>query len=154
MTPFAALADITARYPDELVVLAADPATGLQVDARVEAALIDASAEMRAILAARYTPAEIARLDEPSRDILRAFAIHIALYRVALSFARQTEAIKERYDIAIKRLEAIAAGRGGLGLDGGSDDADPTAPGGAIAPNEAVVDAPERVMTRQRLGGW
>jgi phage gp36-like protein len=153
MAAFATLADLIARYPSEATILAADESTGVRDDARIAAALGDASAEIGGILAARYTREELARIDEDSRAVLRVYAIDIALYRVALSFARQTEAIAERYAIAIKRLEAIAAGKAALTFDGpaGTGGAEPA---GAVSPNEAIVEAAERVMTRDRLRGW
>jgi phage gp36-like protein len=155
MPAFAALADVIARYPSEATILAADETTGVRDDSRIEAALGDASAEIGGILAARYTRDELARIDEDSRAMLRVYAIDIALYRVALSFSRQTEAIAERYAIAIKRLEAIAAGKAGLTVDGpGGGGTGGAEPAGAVSPNEAIVEAAERVMTRDRLRGW
>ena len=151
--PFATRADIEARHPREIAVLAADEQTR-QVDwPRVEAAVVDVSTEIRAILAARYTPAQMDRLDEESEGVLRLFAVDMALYRVSLSFGRQTEANKLRYDNAIKRLEGIAAGRGGLTMT--SDTVTATGDGidgGSIAPNEAVIVGVERMFTRDRLG--
>jgi len=152
VTPFATIADAEARYPDELVTLGADRATGLRADDRIEATLVDASAEIRAILRARYTGEDFARLDQDSLGLLRAYAIDIALYRVALSFARSNDRVKERAELAVKRLEAIAAGRGALSFVGESGAGEPAA-GGAVSPNEAIVVAPERMFTRQRMRG-
>ena len=151
MTSFATLADLEARYPAELILLAADEGTGIRDDARVESAIADASAEMRAILKARYTPEEIGRFDDDSRETLKVYAMDIALYRIALTFSRSNEKIKERYDAAIKRLEAIASGKGALTVDGSGDAAGDGI--GEVAPNEAVVDANPRVFTRDRLRG-
>ena len=154
-TAFATLALLSQRYPSELVLLAADETTGLRDDARVTAALADASAEMRGILQARYTPADLERVDPTSAEILAVYAMDIALYRVALSFSRSSDRLKETRDNAIKRLEAIAAGKGGLtilGLGGAA----PASPGasidvGEIGPNGVVIDAPERIFTRERF---
>lgn len=154
---FATLADVLARYPAEATVLAADETTRERDDARIEAALVDASAEIRAVLFARYTRAEIGRIDDDSRGVLRIYATDIALYRVALSFGRSNERIKERYDVALKRLEAIAAGKGALTFDGpgGAGTGGGTLPGepNDVGPAEPLVVAPERVFTRDRLRG-
>jgi phage gp36-like protein len=143
--PFAARADIEARYPREVEVLAADEDTRLVDWARVDAALSDVSAEIRVILQGRYTPAEIGALDEESLGALKLFAIDMALYRVSLSFGRQTEAIKARYDAAVARLEGIAKGRGGLTFvaDAGA--------ASALSPSEVLIEAPERVFTRDTM---
>lgn len=152
MTAYATIADLEARYPAELALVAADEQTGLRDDIRISHGLSDASIEIRAILAARYAPADLAALDQPSLDVLRVYAMDIAFYRIALSFARSTDAIKERYDQAIKRLEAIAAGKGALTttLNGSGDGASDT--GGDVGQNEVLVVAPERLFTRERLG--
>lgn len=152
MTAYATIADLEARYPAELALVAADEQTGLRDDIRIGHGLSDASIEIRAILAARYASADLAALDQPSLDVLRVYAMDIAFYRIALSFARSTDAIKERYDQAIKRLEAIAAGKGALTttLTGSGDGASDT--GGDVGQNEVLVVAPERLFTRERLG--
>ncbi|RAI25303.1 hypothetical protein CH338_31400, partial [Rhodoplanes elegans] len=80
----------------------------------MNAGLDDATAEVRAILAARYTRDELSRLDDDARATLRLYTIDIALYRVALSFGRSNDRIKERYDVAIQRLAAMAAGKAAL----------------------------------------
>jgi len=151
MTVYATVADLEARYPAELALVAADEQTGLRDDIRIGHGLSDASIEIRAILAARYAAADLAALDQPSLDVLRVYAMDIAFYRIALSFARSTDAIKERYDQAIKRLEAIAAGKGALTttLTGSGDGASET---GDVGQNEVMVVAPERLFTRERLG--
>lgn len=153
MIAYATLADIDARYPNELITLAADETTGDVDQNRVTAALADASTEVRGILKARYSTKELENLDEDSQGILLVYTIDIALYRVALSFSRSNERIKERYDMAIKRLEAIASGKGGLsflpGSSGASSDDDPA----VTSPNEVLIDAPERVFTRDRFRG-
>jgi len=150
MTTFATLGDLADRYPQDLTLLAADETTGLRDDGRIERALADASAEVAGILRARYTAADLGRVDADSRGILAVYTMDIALYRVALAFSRQTDAIRERRDQAVRRLEAIAAGRGGLTFDG---DPDGGPAGGAASPQMVLVDAPPRVFTRQRFGG-
>lgn len=155
-TAFATLDQIAARHPAELVLLAADETTGFRDDARVEAALADASAEMRGILQARYTPADLDALDDVSREIAAVYCMDIALYRVALSFARSSDRLKEARDNAVKRLEAIASGKGGLTVIGGSTGSTGSTPSTVadtqeIGPNGVVIDAPERIFTRERF---
>lgn len=153
MTSYATLSDLQSRYPNELTLLAANEATGLRDDVRISLALADASSEIRAILQARYSPADLAALDAPSLDLLKIYCMDIALYRISLSFARSNEAIKERYDASIKRLEAIAAGKGALTSTPGSGGGSGTGPDvGSVGQNEVVVVAPERMFTRERLG--
>src|SRR5690606_31601370 len=104
----------------------------------------DASRQVRAILLGRYSTAELERLDAEGRGLLLVYAMDIALYRVALSFSRLTDEIRERHTSAVKRLEGIAAGRGGLSFTGGNGQA-------VNSPNGVVVDAPERFFTRERM---
>jgi phage gp36-like protein len=139
-----------ARFPHELTLVAADENTGLRDDARIGFGLNDASTEIRAILAARYSAADLSGLDQSSLDVLRVYAIDIAFYRIALAFSRSSENIKERYDQAIKRLEAIAAGKGALTTSTSSGSADE--PSADLGQNEVIVSAPERMFTRERLG--
>lgn len=153
MQPYATIADIEARFRDQLTLVAADEQTGLRDDVRIESGLLDASIEIRSILAGRYAPAELDSLDEASLQILKVYAIDVAFYRIALDFSRSTDNIKERYDQAIKRLEAIVAGRGALTTTGGpGGGTDPAVDVGEIGQNEVVLTAPDRVFTRDRLG--
>ena len=124
-------------------------------DARVDAALRDASAEIRAVLMSRYDEADFERLTEPSAEVLRAFAIDIALYRVALSFARSSERLQTNYDAIIKRLQAIADGKGKLSFTGDASGGAPLEPGLDGASNSHVkVESAERLFTRERMRGW
>lgn len=154
MTAYASQSDIETRYPEELILLAANEADG-SVDAdRVDGALSAASTEIRGILKARYGNTDLANLDVDSLELLKVYAIDIGLYRVALSFSRSNDEIKERAEAAVKRLEAIASGKGGLSFlssgngDGASDDTTALS-----SPNEVLIDVPDRVFTRNRLRG-
>lgn len=152
---FASSADLQARHPTELAVLAADDATRQVDPARVDAALADVSTEIRAILGSRYTPDELARVDDAGAAVLRLFAIDMALYRVAYP-PRVTEAIRIRYETAVSRLRDMARGVGGLtvGPAAGAGGAGSGAPasGSSGSPNEVLIDAPRRVFRRDRRG--
>lgn len=152
MIAYATLTDLTERHPQEVILLGADETTGLLDEVRVTRALEDASIEARTILQGRYTRFELDRLDADGRAILAIYVMDIALYRVALSFSRLTDEIRERYLAAIKRLEAIAAGKGALTFEGsGASEGDVSI--GDTSPQTVLVDAPERIFTRARLGG-
>lgn len=152
---FATLADLETRYPRELLTLAADEDTGIRDDARIEAVLHDVTVEIRAILLARYSRADLGNLDEDGRDALRVFAMAMALYRVALSFSRSSERLEKGYADAVKRLEGIAAGKGALNtVADATDSATPVEPGLAGADNGTVlVESNERLFTRTRMWG-
>lgn len=152
MQPYATIADMDARFRDQLTLVAADEQTGLRDDIRIDNSLIDASTEIRAILAARYSAADLSALDETSLAVLRLYCIDIALYRIALDFSRSTENIRERYDQAVKRLEAIASGKGALGTVTSIAPMTEGVEAGDIGQNEVVLAAPERMFTRERLG--
>ena len=152
MTAYATITDLEARFPNELTLIAASEQTGLRDDVRIGHGLSDASIEIRAILAARYSAAELAALDQSSLDVLKVYCVDIAFYRIALAFSRSTENIKERYDQAVKRLEAIAAGKGALTTSSVTSGGEPAIDAGDIGQNEVVVVGPERVFTRERLG--
>jgi phage gp36-like protein len=147
--PFAVTADVQARFPAEAAALCADEQTRLPDWSRFDEALGDASAEMRAILAARYSAAQLAAVDDDSNAVLNLHAIDMAMYRVALSFSRTTDQIKARYDNAVRRLEGIAAGKGAL------NPATPAAAeGGDLAqstPHEAILEIAPPCWGRQRL---
>lgn len=150
---FATLADIDTRYPRELLTLAADETTGIRDDARIGAVLVDVSAEIRSILLARYRGEELLRLDQDALDVLRVHAIAMALYKVALSFARSSERLREGYDTAVKALQAIAAGKGALGIAPDPGAAAPEIGSTAVDNTAVLLEANERVFTRRRLRG-
>ena len=153
MTAYATIADLAARFPNELALVAADEQTGLRDDMRIGHGLDDASTEIRAILAARYSAADLAALDDGSLAVLKVYCVDIAFYRIALSFSRSSENIKERYDQAIKRLEAIASGKGALTtVTSGAGGSSTEEAAGELGQNEVFVVAPERIFTRERLG--
>ena len=146
--PFATLADVLARHPQDAASLCASEDTREPEWARFDAALEDVSTEVRVILQARYTPAQIDDLDAASLGALKLYAIDMAMYRVSLAFGRQTEEIRARYDLAVKRLEGIASAKaGGLTfatpapLDAGGGAA---AGGAAASPGGVLIDAPPR----------
>ncbi len=150
--PFAVTADVQARFPSEAALLCANEDSRLPDWTRFDAALGDVSTEMRAILAKRYSVNDFADVDDDSAALLKLFAIDMAMYRVALSFARSTEQIKERYEVAVKRLEAMALGRGGLTFNTPSG-VNALGEGPGTSPNEVLVIAPDRQFTRDNGGG-
>lgn len=152
MPAFATIADLESRFPNDLALVAADEQTGQRDDVRIALGLDDATTEIRAILAARYSAEDLAALDETSLAVVKVYCIDIAFYRIALAFSRSTENIKERYDQAIKRLEAIAAGKGALTTTNAGGGNSPADTGGDVGQNEVIVEGPERVFTRERLG--
>ena len=155
MTVYATIDDIATRYPRELTVLAADETTGVRDDDRVTAVLGDVSVEIDSILVARYRRDELARLDAPSLALLRSYAIAMALYRVALSFARSSERLEAGYDGAVAALRAIAKGGGALTFDP-DPDAEPLVPGpgeAAVGNTAVLFEAGERRFTRSRTRG-
>lgn len=150
---FAATADIQARFPAEAAALCADEQTRLPDWARFDAALGDASTEIRAILAKRYSVEDFADIDDDSAALLKLFAIDMAMYRVALSFSRSTEQLKERYEVAVRRLEAVALGRGGLTFKTPSG-VNALGEGPGTSPNEVIVIAPQRQLGRDDRRRW
>lgn len=151
--PYATTADVQARYPSEAALLCADETTRAPDWDRFDAALVDVSMEIRIILKARYTPAQLDDLDDESLGALKAFAIDMSMYRVAVAYSRSTDRLKEIYDAAVARLEGIATGRKGaltFNTSGGSIDGEGVSP----SPGEAIVIAPDRQFTREKMGGW
>jgi len=149
VNPFATLEDIETRYPAELITLAADEETGIRDDARINAAIDDATAEVRTILAERYSDAELEQASAQSLATLRIYTIDIALYRVALSFSRSNDEINDRYKMAIARLEAIARGKAALVIEGSSAGSEV----GDGSDADTVLVAPPRMFGRDSSGG-
>lgn len=128
--PYATQADLETRFGSKELAKLTDRTAGSVINAAVvDRALVDAAAEIDGYLAVRYqlplasVPVALAQL-----------ACDIARYN--LWGERATEAIKGRYDDAVRRLKAIA---------GGSFKLDAAAPlVEAAGSNEAVVSGPSR----------
>lgn len=137
---YATPADVMARIDRAVLVqLTADEAV-IAPDAepdqdRIAHALDDA---------ARTIDGYLARLDaarRPDTDVLRPYAIDIALYRLARARPGQHfESIKAGYDEAVAFLKALAEGRFKYGEATGTDPA-----------TLAMTDGPQPVMTRDSL---
>lgn len=115
---------------------------------KIAAALEDASAIVDSYCARRY-PLPLVLSDAGVR-LVTGYACDLAVGRLASTAGRMTDIIKARSDAALQWLRDIAAARANLPLA--------AAPGGpepqTVAPNEAIVEAPERVFTRDRLRNW
>ena len=155
MTIYATLADVDARYPDELAQLAADRNTGIRDDARIDAALLDVSTEIDAILLARWRRDELARIDAPSLALLRSFAVRMSLHVVSLAFSRASEPVEKSYTAAKASLRDLVKGDGAITFD-----PDPAAQPVAVDPGEqsisntaVLIEGNERLFTRTRTRG-
>lgn len=100
----------------------------------VEAALLRASS-LADVYLSRHLP-----LDEAPTWLVGA-VVDIAIYR--LSGANVAEAERQRYEDAIKTLEAVQRGKGGVGFG----------PSDAMLDDDIEIDAPEHVMTREHTRG-
>lgn len=155
-TPFVTYADLQARHPGELAVLAADETTRQVDPARVDRACEDVSTEIRGLLGSRYSAEDLDAVDAGGAALLKLFAIDMALFRVAYA-PRVTETIRQRYDMAVSRLRDMGKGIGALSL--ATKPATPAVPGqpgdpvGTGSPNEILITANERLFTRRRYGG-
>ncbi|MBA4709570.1 gp436 family protein [Aquitalea aquatica] len=109
--------DMTARFGMREVVALTDRSLHGVIDAAVlQAALVDASAEIDGYLAARYA----VPLAGPPR-IICGYCCDIARYRLCGGATLHAELIRERYRDAIRFLTLAAAGKVTLGgmPDGG-----------------------------------
>lgn len=103
--------DMTARFGMREVIALTDRSLHGVIDTDVlQAALVDASAEIDGYLAARYA----LPLAGPPR-IISGYCCDIARYRLCGSETLQTELIRERYQDAIRFLTLAAAGKVTLG---------------------------------------
>jgi phage gp36-like protein len=139
---YATLDQMLARFdrPDsqELSRLTAGSG-GVRDDARIEAALAEASGQMDLYLGTRNT-LPLSGLIASQADDLARIACDIARYRLWAD--RASEEVRARYDDGIRVLEQIASGRIVLDLA--------TATATAA---KATASAGPRVMTRTTLGG-
>jgi phage gp36-like protein len=133
---FATVADLTARFGAQELLLLADRDNTGAIDAGVvEAHLQDADAEIISLLAGSAT------IDTSNPPLnLKRLACDIARYR--LHGQNVPEDVRTRYEDAVKFLRLVAAG--GANLDGGA-----AAPTETTAPIRAAASEPgTRIFTR------
>ena len=137
-------ADIEAIYGAEFLALLV-PA-GAALDATVSRAASLASGEADLYLCKRYT-VPLAIVPEG----LKAAVVDLACHRLASTHDRLTEEISERARIARKLLEAIAAGKAGLGAaePGGAGET-PATVNGEASEDGAFFEAEPRQFGRRR----
>lgn len=130
---YATAADIDATYGAELLDLIADTDdTGERNVGAIGRALDDAAATIDGYVSARHS---LPLATVP--PLLRALAMDLAIHRLALRPGRMTDEIEGRAKEARKTLEAIGAGRAGLGLPS-------TAPAAQSSNAPVLVAAPKR----------
>lgn len=134
---YATAADIDATFGTDLLDLIADTdGAGERNDAAIERALVDATATIDGYVSARHA---LPLATVP--PLLRTLAMDLAIHRLALRPGQMTEEVEARAKEARKTLEAIGAGRSGLGL--------PSAAPAAQSSNAPVLVAPPRRFGRE-----
>lgn len=137
---YATQANMITRFGEEEVIALTDRANLGAVDEAVLAgALVEADAEIDPYLAPRH---KLPLASVPK--ILTGFACDIARYRLCGAGVTETEEIRNRYKDAVKFLEAVAAGRIGLGRDAANNVAPPANTVQFSAPSGRVFDRSER----------
>ncbi|MBY6091071.1 gp436 family protein [Maritimibacter alkaliphilus] len=144
MPSYASLSELKAGIPPrDLVQLTDFDSDADQVDdARLQAALDDASAEIDSRIAKAVT----LPMAEPPR-MLAVLCRDLAVHRLYSNVGMATEAQTKLRAEAVAFLEKV--GRGELSL-GGTGDAPPQ----TTSPGVAMTDGPERLLTRDRLKGF
>lgn len=108
---YATQAQMVTRFGEQELLQLTDLNNLGHIDAAVvSVALVDADAEINSYLAGRYN----LPLTQESAELVR-LACDIARYR--LFDVRASEAVKVRYDDAIKKLRDIGKGVASLGID-------------------------------------
>ena len=141
--PYATLKDITDRYGETDLLVAADRDGDDRVDTpAVNRAVRDASAEIDTYLAARYT---LPLATPPS--VLKRLCVDISLYRLAFNALGNTEERRQRYQDAVALLLRISKGDVSLGV-GKDKDAKAASKG-----KGAVIKGPVRRFSRTAMKG-
>ena len=138
--PYATQADLETRFGSVELAQLSDRSNGSVIDAAVVArALADAEAEIDPYLAVRY---QLPLASVPA--VLGRIACDVARYR--LYDDRVTEAVRKRYEDAVRDLKAISAGT--IKLD--AVEALAVAPTGGCV----TVSAPERIFNADSLADY
>lgn len=137
---YATQADLEVRFGATELAQLTDRVGGSAIDAAAVArALADADAEIDGYLAARY---QLPLASVP--PVLARVAADIARYRLWAD--RASEAVRKRYEDAVRDLKAISSG--GIVIDG-------VAPLAAASASLAVkVSAPGRIFNACRMAGF
>lgn len=142
---YSTIAEFKAGIPERDLVGLTDlsaTASGLVDDARIQAALDDASAEIDS-----YIAKVVAVPLSPVPRILKVICRDLALHRLYVNIGHSMEARKSLREDAIGYLKSVARGDAALG-DGGTVAPTLTTPG------VAMTEGPERQLTRDRLKGF
>lgn len=133
--------DIDIAYGADLLHVVADRDDGGSVDTEaVDRALEDASGVIDGYLGSRYTVPL-----SPVPQIVKRFAVDIAVFYLADRAGVNTDERRQRYEDAVRFLEKVAEGRISLGSA-----VPPPSSGG----NAAQITSVERVFTRDGMKGY
>jgi phage gp36-like protein len=111
--------------------------------ARIDQALVEATSQIDAFVGGRY---ELPLPLVP--EVLKAFAVDLALYRLALRTGRPRDELRKRYEDAVSFLKSVAKGEAKLpGIDTGNAAPDALADAGSSS-DVATVSRP-RLFTRK-----
>lgn len=134
MAAYATQADMISRFgPDQLVELTdrADPPAGAIDTTALDLALNDAESEINSYIVGRYT----LPLANPPQ-VLNRMACDMARYYLAAD--RTDEVIVQRYQDAVKFLQAVSQGKASLGVDD-AQAATPTPPSNGPAIQSGTI---------------
>ena len=119
--PYATQEDIEEIYPGVLEIIASDD-SGAIVPATVARGLEEAEGIVDSHLSVQYSlPLPVVP------RFLRACAVDIAIYRMALDETTRTDEMRTRYEDCISHLKRIADGKAGLGVPNTDDAVSPDA---------------------------
>lgn len=139
---YCTLTDILDQIEEaDVIRLTDDENLGAVSEPRVSKAIADADAEINGYCGQRYRVPF-----DPVPDLVRKFAVDIAIYNL---FGRRDVAPEDRrnrYKDAIAFLRQVASGAATLGVED---------PDGTPAPAEHPrITGPARIFSREKLGGW
>ena len=140
---YASVTNLKAVIPARDLELLTDFEGGIDaaVDARIEQALTDASAEIDGYLAKQV---RLPLADPP--HVLNVICRDLAMHRLYRNLGHDTDRLKHLRDDAISRLRDIASGKIAIG----DDDTPAQQTSGGVA----MTDGPDRLLTRDSLRGY
>ena len=140
---YSTITDIEELIPaDDLIQITDDDDTGSIDSARVDAAILDADAEIDGYCGERY----VLPFD-PVPEIIKKLSVDISIYNLYSRREAAPEIRIERYKMAVKTLDKISSGKVSLGADG--PEGTGTSDAAELSPNN-----PGRLFSRSKLSGW